>query len=241
MHIKSVLATVAVLCLVSAAFGWEYTATFDSDEDWKFFDNDIAPGTDLNSGGGVLSVPAPTYGAWSWRYVFVDKDSVSPFQGNDDLTGGYVQATLSYTGVAPTFAYFFLAGGGEGDLIYIDGSTDGSQTFWGAFGDPLVIPESPNTTTTANMYFTPDNFGVLNVGTVHDARRGTPDSWEATITSVDAVGIALGYFGDASGATVEIDEFTVTPEPSLLLLSGPLAGFLGWRIRRKTRKAAAKT
>jgi hypothetical protein len=240
MHIKSVLATVAVLCLVSAASGWEYTATFDTDEDWKYFDNDIGPGTDVASGGGVLSVPAPSYGAWSWRYVFFDKDSTGFASGDQDLAGGYVQTTLSYTGVAPTFAYFFLAGGGEGDLIYIDGSVDGSQTFWGSFSDPLVLSESPDTTTTAKIYFTPDNFGVFNVGTVHDARRGSADSWATTIASVDAVGIALGYFGDASGATVEIDEFTVTPEPSLLLLSGPLAGFLGWKIRRKTRKAAAK-
>jgi hypothetical protein len=242
MCIRCVLVTVAVVCLVCPAFGWELSFDFSTDQGWKYFDDDTGAGTSAPSpSGGVMSVSYPTYSAFSWRYVFFDKDSSGVPFADLDLSGGYVEATLSYTGAAPTFAYFFLAGAGNAgdDLIYIDGAAGGSQTFWGTFNDPLTIAESPGSTTVRTDFGT-DTFGVFSPGPEHRARRGTVDSWDTTITNVDAVGIVLGYYGDPEGATLNIDEFTVTPEPSLLLLSGPLAGFLGWRIRRRTRKAAVK-
>ena len=243
MSLKSIFVVVATILFIPAASCWEYVATFDTNEGWKYFDDDTGPGTAIASGGGVLSVPAPSYGAWSWRYVFFDKDATSSVINNPDMDftkGGYVQATLSYTGTAPMFAYFFLAGGGEDDYAYIDGTEGGSQTFWGTYNNPLTIAEDPGSTTTAQYLFNTSTFAVFSPGTEHRNRRGTPDSWATTIASVDAIGIALGYYGDPGESTVRIDEFTVTPEPSLLLLSGPLAGFLGWRIRRKTRKSPAK-
>ena len=241
MSLKSIFVVVATILFIPAASCWEYVATFDTNEGWKYFDDDTGPGTAIASGGGVLSVPAPSYGAWSWRYVFFDKDATSFNNPDMDFTkGGYVQATLSYTGTAPTVAFFFLAGGGEDDYVYIDGTEGGSQTFRGTQNNMLTIAEAPGSTTTAQYLFNTSTFAVFSPGTEHRNRRGTPDSWATTIGSVDAIGIALGYYGDPGDSTVRIDEFTVTPEPSLLLLSGPLAGFLGWRIRRKTRKSPAK-
>jgi spore coat protein CotH len=62
--------------------------------------------------------------------VFFDKDATSSVINNPDMDftkGGSVQATLSYTGTAPMFAYFFLAGGGEDDYAYIDWTEGGSR------------------------------------------------------------------------------------------------------------------
>src|SRR4030042_3175628 len=75
MSLKSIFVVVATILFIPAASCWEYGATFDTDEGWKYFDDDTGPGTAIASGGGVLSVPAPSYGAWSWRYVFFDKDA----------------------------------------------------------------------------------------------------------------------------------------------------------------------
>jgi len=242
---KILSAIVFLFIIVPAAFSWEYVATFDSNEGWKYFDNDTGAAAAAPQGTGILSVPYPNYAApsFSWRYIFVDQDAAN-FYPNMNLTNGYVRATLSYSGsVAPTFAYFFLAGGGNAgdDIISISGSQGGSQTFWGTYNNPLTIPKEPTWTTTSNIYFNTDNFGVFDVGPVHNARRGTPDSWDATIVDLDAVGVVLGYYGTPPGdAKLNIDTFTVTPEPGLLLLSGPLAGFLGWKIRRRGKRQAAK-
>jgi hypothetical protein len=245
MYTKIISAVVLVFICVPAALSWEYVATFDTNENWKYFDNDTGAGTAAPQGTGILSVPYANYGApsWSWRYIFVDQDAAN-FSPNTNLTNGSVQATLSYSGsVAPTFAYFFLAGGGNAgdDSIYINGSQGGSQTFWGAYNNPLSIAQSPNWTTTVAIDFNTTNFGVFDVGPVHNARRGTPDSWDSTIVDVDGVGIVLGYYGTPPGdAKLNIDTFSFTPEPGMLLLSGPLAGFLGWKIRRRQRRAPAK-
>jgi hypothetical protein len=244
MYTKIICAIASVFIIVPAALSWEYVATFDTNENWKYFDNDTGAGTAAPQGTGILSVPYSNYGApsWSWRYIFVDQDAAN-FSPNMNLTNGFVRATLSYSGsVAPTFAYFFLAGGGNtgDDTIYVGGGQGGSQTFWGAYNKPLSISQSPNWTTAA-IDFNTTNFGVFDVGPAHDARRGTPDSWDTTITTVDAVGVVLGYYGTPPGdAKLNIDTFTVTPEPSMLLLSGPLAGFLGWKIRRRGRRPTSK-
>ncbi len=240
MYKNLVFAVVVAVLLVPSAFCWEYRATFDTDEGAKYFDNDTGAGTSVAPSGGVLSVAYPNYAAFSWRYVFVDKDATNPDMG-PNLSfpqGGSVQAKLSYTGMAPTFAFFFLAGGGNAgdDLIYISGAQGGSQTFWGTAGNPLTI--TPSMQWTAKVDFNTSNFSVFDVGPQHNTRRGTSDSWATTMSGVDAFGVALGYFGNPGSSTLNIDEFVVTPEPSLLLLGGPLAGFLGWRIRRRSRAPA---
>jgi hypothetical protein len=244
MRGRILLTALVSVVLVPAAYCWEYTYTFDGDEGWSFFDNDTGAGTAAAPSGGVLSVNYP--GAASVRYIFADKDSAGEIFGNVDLTGGSLTARLSYSGsVAPTFAYFFLAGGGDAgdDQIYLTGEPGswqgGTQTFRAASSTPLVIGTELAWTSTVD--FTRANFSVMSVGSVHNARRGTADSWAATISSVDAVGIALGFVGTPpADAKLNIDEFTVTPEPSALLLMGPMAGFLAWRIRRRTRKTAIR-
>lgn len=243
MRAKIILTMLFSLVLAPAAFCWEYT--FDADQGWSYFDGDTGAGVPVAPSGGVLSVDYPDYSFVSLRYVFADKDS-SPFFGNKDLTGGYVSATVSYSGsVAPTFAYFFFAGAGDAgdDQVYLTGEPGswegGSQTFWAASDFPLDIGTEFASTGTFN--FDTDTFAQLSVGPEHDAQRGSADSWGDSITSVDAVGIVLGYVGTPPGdAQLNIDEFTVTPEPHALLLMGPLAGFLGWRIRRRGKRTATK-
>ncbi len=245
---KNIIPIVVLFSIVvlPAAFCWEYTYTFDSDQGWSYFDNDTGAGTSVSPSGGALSVNYPDYSFVSVRYIFADMDSAGGIFGNADLTEGYVEAKLSYSGsVAPTFAYFFLAGGGDAgdDQIYLTGEPGswqgGTQTFRTASSTSLEI--GPDLAWTERVYFNPSNFPVSTVGSVHNARRGTADAWADTITSVDAVGIALGFVGTPpADGKLNIDEFTVTPEPSALLLMGPLAGFLGWRIRRKSKVPAAK-
>jgi len=240
MRAKFIL-TILFCIVLPTAYCWEYT--FDADQGWSYFDNDTGPGTSVAPSGGVLSVDYPSYSFFSVRYIFLDKDSLHPtFGSNQDLGGGYVKARVSYSGsVAPAFAYFFLAGGGNAgdDQIYLTGGpgswVGGSQTFWAASNDPLSL--GTEMTWTPTLYFTPETFKVLSVGPQHNAQRGTADSWATTIASVDAVGIVLGFVGTPpADAKVNIDEFTVTPEPSVLLLSGPLAGFLAWKIRRRGKR-----
>ena len=244
MRGRILLTALVSVVLVPAAFCWEYTYTFDADEGWSFFDNDTGAGTAAASSGGVLSLDYP--GAASVRYIFADKDSTGGIFGNVDLTGGSLTARLSYSGsVAPTFAYFFLAGSGDAgdDQIYLTGEPGswqgGTQTFWTASSSPLEI--GTDMAWTSVLDFDTDNFHVTTVGTAHNTRRGAADSWADTIAGVDAVGIALGFVGTPpADAKLNIDEFTVTPEPSALLLMGPMAGFLAWRIRRRTRKTATR-
>lgn len=245
MRGRILLTALVSVVLVPAAFCWEYTYTFDADEGWSFFDGDTGAGTAAVPSGGVLSVDYP--GATdAVRYIFADKDSTGGIFGNADLTNGSLTARLSYSGsVAPTFAYFFLAGAGDAgdDQIYLTGEPGswqgGSQTFWTTSDSSLEI--GTDMAWTSVMDFNTDNFHVTSVGTEHNAQRGVADSWADTITSVDAVGIALGYVGTPpADAKLNIDEFTVTPEPSALFLMGPMAGFLAWRIRRRTRKTATR-
>jgi hypothetical protein len=248
MQGKLILAIAILALLVPAAYCWEITYTFDTDHNWGYFDNDTGPRTSVSPSGGVLSVDYPDYDFVSIRYIFFDQDTVNPvFGANVDLSQeAYVRAKLSYSGSqAPTFAYFFFAGGGDAgdDQIYLTGQPGswqgGTQTFWAASSDPLQLTNELAWTST--YYFTPDTFKRLTVGPEHTSQMGDPDTWAASISSVDAIGIVLGYVGTPpADATLNIDEFTVTPEPSILLLSGPLAGFLGWRIRRRSRKRTAK-
>lgn len=246
MRAKYILAILFSVALVPAGFCWEYT--FDTDHGWSYFDNDTEASVAVAPSDGVLSVEYPDYGFVSLRYIFADKDTNSPrFGSNKDLTDGYVTATLSYSGEAPEFAYFFFAGGGEtgDDQIYLTGEegswTGGTQTFWAASNNPLEL--GTEMASTGTFYFTPEAYSVLNVGEEHDGLRDAAGlaSWEDSITSVDAVGVVLGYVGtDPGGATLNIDEFTVTPEPNILLLSAPLAAFLGWRIRRRGKRSSRK-
>ncbi len=248
MRAKLILAIVFSVAIAPAAFSWELTWSFDADHAWSYFDDDTVAATRVAPSGGVLSVDYPDYSFVSIRYIFLDKDTVNPvFGSNMEMSSGdYLRATLSYTGSkAPTFAYFFLAGGGDAgdDQIYLTGEPGswqgGTQTFWAT--DSLGITLGTEFATTPNIYFTPENFSLLDVGTVHDSRRGIADSLATTLASVDAIGIILGYVGTPpANATLNIDEFTVTPEPSILLLSAPLAGFLGWRIRRRSKRTARK-
>jgi len=225
-----------------AAFSWEYT--FDTDQGWSYFDNDTGGGVAVSPSGGVLSVDYPDYSFFSVRYIFADKDTNNPWFGsNKDLGGGQVSATLSYSGSqAPTFAYFFFAGAGDAgdDQVYVTEEASwsgGTQTFWASnmaleLGEGMVY---------APLSFSPSQWSMFSVGPVHDEQRGTAASWEDSLASVDAVGIMLGYVGTPpEGGKLNIDEFTVTPEPSILLLSGPLAGFLGWAMWRKRRRSPRK-
>lgn len=242
MRIKLILALVFSVVFLPAAFCWEYT--FDTDQGWSYFDNDTGGRVAVSPSDGVLSVDYPDYGFFSVRYIFADKDTNSPWFGsNKDLTGGYVSATLSYSGSqAPTFAYFFFAGAGDpgDDQVYVTEEASwvgGTQTFWAS----SVALELGGEMTEATLSFSPSEWSMLSVGSVHDDQRGTAASWDDSLASVDAVGIMLGYVGTPpEGAKLNIDEFTVTPEPSILLLSGPLAGFLGWAIRRKARRSPRK-
>ncbi len=233
MYMKTICAVAIALLVAPAAFCWEVNWTFDAETHWKYFDTTEQGTTgavDISSATGVLLVPYPQD---TFRFAFVDKDATNPaFPPNVALGGGYVEATLSYTGVAPTFAYFFLAGAGDpgDDIVY---GTDISQTYYStAWTNPLHLTTSPQT---FKIDFGESFWHLDSIGNSGSA------SWAQTISSVDAVGIAFGYYGveNISGSTVNVGEFTVTPEPSLLLLSGPLAGFLGWRIRKRGKRPAA--
>ena len=239
MRARVILTILFSVALLPAAFCWEYT--FDTGQ-WSYFDDDTGANVAVTPSDGVLSIDYPDYGFHSVRYVFADKDSTGPvFGSNKDLTGGYVSATLSYSASAPTYAYFFFAGAGQpgDDQAYVtEGSwTGGSQTFWTSANIVDSIGADPQT---IEVSFESSLWSMINVGPVHDDQRGDAASWADSLTSVDAVGLVLGYVGDPGDSQLNIDEFTVTPEPSILLLSGPLAGFLGWRIRRRSKRTAKK-
>ena len=240
MRARVILTILFSVALIPAAFCWEYT--FDTGQ-WSYFDDDTGANVAVSASDGTLSIDYPDYGFHSVRYVFADKDSTGPvFGSNKELTDGYVSATLSYSGLAPTYAHFFFAGAGQpgDDQIYVTDGTEtvgGTMTFWASpnIADSLVVDPQ-----TIEVGFWPCTWSMMNVGPVHDAQRGSGASWADSLASVDAVGLVLGYVGDPGDSQLNIDEFTVTPEPSILLLSGPLAGFLGWRIRRRSKRTAKK-
>jgi hypothetical protein len=248
MNAKLILTILLSLLIVPAAFCWEYTTTFDADPGWTYFDGDAGTGTAVSQEAweGTLSMPWPMF---TVRYIFADSNTPG-FGSNVDLSSpaAYVQANIRWTGgelnSSNCVAYFFLAGGGDNsDDIWVwsdPNSASGSQTFWTSDVALYDLGLGSEWVNTGDIYLNADNFSLFSPGTKHDQRRGAADSWNASIQSVDAVGIILGYFGMEPGS-FEISEFTVTPEPSFLLLSGPLAGFLGWRIHRKGRKSARKT
>lgn len=84
--------------------------------------------------------------------------------------------------------------------------------------------------------------------TCTDFRSGAWTSWRnpgsltlaQALADVDAIGVI--YFD--AGETAEnlyVDNFAAAPEPATLLMMGPAAGFLGWKLNRRRKRQPARS
>jgi len=172
--------------------------------------------------------------AGNWYLIFADSDaSGGNLAGNEDFTiAPSMQAYLKRDSALqiPATTFFFASTG--------DSTTDPTQAsdlalYTQRFADFFYVDPGDSW----NLY-TAD----LTDSNKWSKQMGSGDrTWSNAITDVDLVGVMFVVTGADPGAeTIMVDNFTVTPEPGLLIMMGPLAGFLGWRVRRGKKRNSAR-
>lgn len=161
--------------------------------------------------------------AGNWNLIFADADaSGGNLAGNKDYSNiPSLSAWLEYsytqaTGVTTTF--FFASTEDSGTDI--TAASNQNLFYWNStfFPTQSWAQYSADLTNTGNW-----------------TRMTGTGTFANSIQDVDLVGIL--FLGSATGSPeMRVDNFTATPEPGLFLTMAPLAGFLGWRLRRGRKK-----
>jgi hypothetical protein len=226
--------TALVVCIPAWADPIGYTETFNSgsnmdwgtDSGWWFdeffsanYDED---GASHSNAGGYTGGYNYTYQP-GWTYytysIFADSDA-----SNGLLAGNKDYSTF------PRLEACVRATSGYG-YGWIDGGF-----FFASTGD-----SSTNPVGAANLTMFMTYIGMVPSDWAHWTADLTPSQWwlergsadwSSAISDVDVVGV---WFWPEESEDTEfgVDDFVGTPEPGLLLSMAPVAGFLGWRLRRR--------
>ncbi len=234
MKTARLLLACAALMLCNAAFAdpVSYTETFDSGSnmDWgtaygpwgswlqSNYDEDGAgySSTGGYSGGCDLqNVVAGTY-----NLIFADSDA----------SNGALAGNVNYSALPSLEAYLKWSGTASCSGVLFFASTLDSST------NPVG---APNLTV---YYYTPSSFSsswvhrtaALASSSGWYIAQGS-GAWSAALSDVDVVGVICYPYGQGQ---LMVDNFVGTPEPGLLLTMAPMAGFLGWRLRRRSKRTA---
>jgi hypothetical protein len=163
----------------------------------------------------------------NWNLIFADSDaSGGTFAGNKNYTAMGVTEMSAYvmrsSSNIPAATFFFVS-----DASGTTPSQSSTVWYYNLFIPSTSWPSQPLTAPmTSSTNWTP----IIPSGS------GTPRTWAASIADVDLVGVMLIDATETGNPEMRIDEFTVTPEPCLLLTMAPLGAFLGWRLRRNRKK-----
>jgi len=240
MKIASLSFACAALMLCVPAFSDPigYTEHFDSGSnmDWgtdyasslsglfgSNYDEDGAQysSTGGHSGGYVFqNVVSNTY-----SLIFADSDaSNGALAGNKDYSTfprleGYVTAAGDYI---DAYVDLFFASTGDSSTNPVGAA---NLTVYATQAAPWIIEFDPWTLLTGDLT-NPSQWSRV---------RGSAD-WSSAIGDVDVVGVFFDVDMTMGANQVMVDDFVGTPEPGLLLTMAPMAGFLGWRLRRIKRR-----
>lgn len=230
----------AALMVCNAAFADPigYTETFNSGSnmDW---------GTDYGTSWANLfssnydedGAAYSSTGGHSGGYVFqnVASDTYSLIFADSDASSGALAGNKNYSTFPRLEAYVTATGD------YIDSWVD---LFFASTGDSNTNPVgAANLTvyTTQIRELIIEYFpwtlltGDLTNPSEWTRVRGSAD-WSSAIIDVDVVGVFVDVDLTFGTNRVMVDDFVGTPEPGLLLTMAPMAGFLGWRLRRRSRR-----
>lgn len=181
---------------------------------------------DSSSKSVWASYPALVGGALTkTTFIFADSQSSGGnLAGSEDyssIPGVSVWLKLSTNDVVPGVTFFLATNHNTGS----DTLNTSSAIWYAAVG--AVFPEPATTWFQYTGSFT-DTWVRLRGSTSYD--------FSDALADVDAIGVMM----TDDGATTEelyVDNFTATPEPASLLLMGPMAGFLGWKVVRRKKGA----
>lgn len=241
MKINAIVLLVAA-CFICGSASCDpvgYTETFDSNNmNWR---TDEDPLSNIFSTTGAVNYDSGSQSVYA-RYpqtvmftytsvIYADATSSSPagtLAGNIDYSsvpGLSVWLKTSSNVTVPATAFFFASNNSTGN--------------------------STLTTSSAIFQYNTQAAGLGTSWTQYTCTDFQSTSWTSwrnpgTITfaqalaDVDAIGVM--YFD--AGQTAEnlyVDNFTAAPEPAMLLMMGPAAGFLGWKLNRRRKRQPARS
>ena len=215
-----------------------YTETFNSGSnmDW---------GTDYGSSWANLfssnydedGAQYSSTGGYTGGYVFQNAVgyNLHLIFADSDGSNGLLAGNKDYSTFPRLEAYVTAAGN------YIDAFAD---LFFASTGDSSTNPVgAANLTvyaTQTRRYVIEYDPWTLLTGDLTNPSQwsrvwGSAD-WSSAISDVDVVGVLFDVDMTFGGNQVMVDDFVGTPEPGLLLTMAPMAGFLGWRLRRARKR-----
>ena len=242
MKIHGIVALFAACCFCASAFSDPvgYVETFDN--------NNLGWGTDEDY---LENIFTDTSGV-SW-----DSDLQAVYARYPQVIGARTLTTVIYADITSSDPAGILAGNVDytsvpGLSVWLRTSTETTVpavTFFLASNNDTV-----NSTLSTSSSIFQYNFQAQGLGTSWTQFTCTdfaPTSWTTwrnpgsltlaqALADVDAVGVM--YFD--AGQTqhdLYVDNFAATPEPATLMMMGPAAGFLGWKLNRRRKRQPARS
>ena len=184
-----------------------------------------------NPGGyGYSDIDWP---AFKYVLLFANADSTGQVQLGDYSNTPYLSVDIQRLSNNNPGVFVFFASEA--------GSTIGSSTSLYFYNTSTYAPHaSTNTWTTLTADLTggkgtePNKWSAIRPD--GDPTRG----WSTAVGDVDLIGVLWFDSGESNNPQMRVDNFTVTPEPGLLMTMAPMAGFLGWRLRHSRRKRTVR-
>lgn len=227
-----------MVCSAAFADPIGYTETFDSGSnmDW---------GTDYGSSWSSLfssnydedGAQYSSTGGRTGGYVFQNAVGYNLHLvfADSDASNGSLAGNVNYSAMPRLEAYVTAAGqyiDAYVDLFFAstgDSSTNpvgaGNLTVYATQARPWIIEYDPWTLISGDLT-NPSQWSRVR-GSAH---------WSSAIIDVDVVGVFVDVDMTFGTNRVMVDDFVGTPEPGLLLTMAPMAGFLGWRLRRRSKR-----
>ncbi len=218
----------------------KYKETFDVNNDtrdWATDENLIGQlfGANLDEDGALHSNTGGVTGgydysnyAWTaghWGLLFADADASGGnlagnknYSSTPEVSSYMARNSTNY----PTTSFFFASNNNASDSTLNTSST----IFYYNYSWSIV--------SSSWEYHTAD----LSDSSKWTRRRGSVEYANA-LADVDAIGLMFLDGTEAGTPELRVDNFA-TPEPGLLMTMAPLAGFIGWRVRRNRKRLPAK-
>jgi hypothetical protein len=229
-----------MVCIAAFADPTGYTETFNSG-------SNMAWGTDYGRG---------EYGYWPDLFGSNYDEDGAGYSSTGGVTGGYdyvsVSGSLTYE-LFTVFADSDASGGalaGNRDYSVLPSleayvKWDGASYCPGVLFFASTLDSSTNPVGASNLtlFYYSDVVFEASSSWTHQTADLTSSSgwyaalgsgdWSSALSDVDVVGVSFQPFSEGN---FMVDNFVGTPEPGLFAVMAPMAGFLGWRLRRAGRK-----